>query len=64
MVFASQVLSWRYQNDADPRLFRPTTLLQRHGNPAHALARLNWRVDTRLPALVSKLIEARSPSFA
>jgi GDPmannose 4,6-dehydratase len=62
MAFASKGLDWRDHTDVDSTLFRVTDILESHGNPSRALAKLNWRAETRLPALVAKLIEAEEVS--
>jgi hypothetical protein len=38
-------------------MFLATNISESHGDPAHAFAKRRWRLETRLPALVARLVE-------
>jgi GDPmannose 4,6-dehydratase len=57
-AFRALGLDWRPHVDIDKSLTRPTDPHAVRGNPRRIAADLGWQAQTRMPALVRKLIEA------
>lgn len=57
-TFTALGLDWRAHVDTDPTLGRPTDPRAVRGDPRRIAADLGWKAQTRMPALVRKLIEA------
>lgn len=51
-------LDWRRHVETDPALRRPSDIQVSVGNPAKAERLLGWRVETPMPAMVERLLEA------
>jgi len=51
-------LDWRAHVEIDETLLRPADISYSVGNPAKAAALLGWRAETRMPGVVSRLLEA------
>jgi GDPmannose 4,6-dehydratase len=56
-VFRALGLDWRAHVDTDKSLGRPTDPHAVRGDPRRAEKELGWRAQTRMPALVQKLIK-------
>lgn len=56
-TFRALGLDWRAHVDIDKSLGRPTDPRAVRGDPRRAAAELGWRAQTRMPALVHKLIK-------
>lgn len=56
-VFRALGLDWRAHVDIDKSLGRPTDPHAVRGDPRRAAAELGWKAQTRMPALVQKLIK-------
>ncbi|WP_431857287.1 GDP-mannose 4,6-dehydratase [Azospirillum sp.] len=57
-VFAWFGLDWRRHVETDPNLLRPSDITYSVGNPDKAKRLLGWQAETRIPGLVSKLLES------
>ena len=57
-AFSALGLDWRPYVDIDKSLTRPADPRAVRGDPRRIAAELGWRAQTRMPALVRKLIEA------
>ncbi len=57
-AFGALGLDWRAHVDVDKSLGRPTDPHAVRGDPRRAAAELGWKAQTRMPALVRKLLEA------
>jgi GDPmannose 4,6-dehydratase len=58
VAFAAFNLDWRDHVDTDPALMRPTDLSVSRADPALAAAKLGWRAETQMTAVVRKMVEA------
>jgi GDPmannose 4,6-dehydratase len=56
-TFRALGLDWRAHVDVDKSLGRPSDPRAVRGDPRRAAAELGWRAQTRMPALVQKLIK-------
>ena len=61
-AFAEVGLDWRKHVVSDASLMRPADHAQGYANPAKAAAQLGWRARTKMPAVVSLMVQAeRNP---
>jgi GDPmannose 4,6-dehydratase len=63
-AFGALGLDWRAHVDVDKSLGRPTDPHAVRGDPRRAAAELGWRAQTRMPALVRKLLNGDRPHFS
>jgi len=56
-AFGTLALDWRAHVDIDKSLARPTDPHAVRGDPRRATAEIGWTAQTRMPALVQKLLE-------
>jgi GDPmannose 4,6-dehydratase len=57
-------LDWRHHVTSDRSLYRPLELSMAHANPGKAARRLGWQAQTKMNAVVQKLVEAERLSPA
>ena len=60
-AFASVGLDWAAHVDTDSSLFRPTDIAWSQGDPSKAAQQLGWRAQTRMRAMVAKMVEQAKP---
>lgn len=60
-AFASVGLDWAAHVDTDASLFRPTDIAWSQGDPSKAAQQLGWRAQTRMRAMVAKMVEQAKP---
>ena len=58
-AFAALGLDWREHVNTDSALLRPTDLQRGRGNPAKAVVELSWEAQTRMSAVVRRMVAAR-----